>query len=537
LGIDSRNTGRQPTHATALEAEVWECLSKNEVQQAISACERLNSEFPNFASGWHTASQLALKLGNTQMALDAIQEARRMDSEPVAWALQEAQCLWKTGRFEEAREQIMRLAESDMNSAYEFAALGLLLTNIGQRQKAVECYENAAALAPDDARHYFNIASLQRTLGQFELAEANFNKAIELKPTDYEAWKLRSELRSWTADNNHVEALEKVLDDGIDDPRGKANICYALAKELEDIGESERSFFYLRRGANFRRSNMQYDVARDIDTIRAIKSNFTSDLFLEAVAGCDSAKPIFIVGMPRTGTTLVERILASHTDVTAAGELTDFAVQMMVLVRKSADPPPSSRDELVKLSTTIDFAALGEAYIASTRMHAGDTPRFIDKLPLNYLYVGLIHRALPNATIVHVQRDPMDTIYAVYKTLFVDAYPFSYRLDELAEYFVEYYRLMEHWESVLPGVMHTVHYEHLVADVTTESKRLVEACGLEWQPACLDFHLSEEASTTASSVQVRSPVYQSSVRKWRNHQAQLRPALEILQQAGIETGQ
>jgi hypothetical protein len=237
--------------------------------------------------------------------------------------------------------------------------------------------------------------------------------------------------------------------------------------------------------------------------------------------------------MPRTGTTLVERILAGHTGVFAAGELTNFAVQMMKLARAKAQGGSPNRDDLVRLTTELDFAALGSAYVESTRPFTGQTARFIDKLPLNYLYLGLIHLALPKATIIHVQRNPMDTIYAVYKTLFTDAYPFSYRLEELAHYYVAYHALMEHWHAVLPNAIQAVRYEQLVADVDTEARRLVAACGLEWQPACLEFHKSIEASTTASAVQVRKPVYRTSVRKWRDYETQLQPAVEILRDAGI----
>jgi len=184
------------THAKQLEAQVWDSLKANDVQQAIAHCERLNSEFPNFASGWHTASQLALKLGNARMALDAIREALRMDSEPVGWALQEAQCLLKLGREEEGRACIERLSLSDMSTPYECATLGLLLTKVDDRRTAVSCYERAAQLQPDDAQLYYNVASLQRTLGDLDEAEVNFDKAINLNPKDFEAWKLRSELRS-----------------------------------------------------------------------------------------------------------------------------------------------------------------------------------------------------------------------------------------------------------------------------------------------------------------------------------------------------
>jgi len=521
------------THAKQLEGEVWEKLKANDVRQAIAACERLNREFPNYAPGWHTASQVALQLGNAGMALDAIREALHMEPEHVSWVLQEAQCLWKLGRFSEVRARLPHLQTCELSTPYDCSLLGNLLTQAGERRKAIEYYERAAAMQPDDARHYYNIASLQRTLGDLDKAEANFDKAVFLNPSDYEAWKLRSELRTWTRENNHVDELEGILDKGVDNARGTANICYALAKELEDIGEPGRSFFYLKRGARSRRDNMQYDPERDIGTLHAIRDAFSKELFAGESAGHDSREPIFVLGMPRTGSTLVERILASHSDVFAAGELTNFAVEMMKLVRQKATPGSAGRDDLVKLSAAIDFAALGHAYVESTRPFTGHTAKFIDKLPLNYLYVGLIRLALPNAMIIHVQRDPMDTIYAVYKTLFVDAYPFSYELEELAHYYVAYHELMQHWHTVLPGSMLAVRYEDLVSDVENESRRLVESCDLQWQPGCLKFFDSDEASTTASSVQVRRPVYQSSVGRWLDYKKQLEPAVEILRRAGI----
>jgi tetratricopeptide (TPR) repeat protein len=523
----------QSPYAEQVEAQVWEYLNDGDVHQAIATCERLNREFPNFASGWHTASQLALKLGNTPMALDAIREARRMDSENTTWALQEAQCLWRLGRAAEVRACVDHLLTCELQTAYELSGLGSLLANVGDRRKALEYYKQAAALQPDDARHRFNIASLQRTLGDLDEAESNFDKALRLNPSDFEAWKLRSELRTQTHERNHIEALEAVLETNINDAHGKANICYALAKELEDLGEADRSFAYLQRGAKARRKQMQYSLDRDLETIAAIRKTFSADFLAGDTPGHDSAEPIFVLGMPRTGTTLVERILASHTDVFAAGELSNFAVQMMQQVRAKAASRKPSRDELVQLSAGLDFAALGKAYVDSTRPATGHTARFIDKLPLNYLYVGLIHLALPNAKIIHVQRDPMDTIYAVYKTLFTDAYPFSYDLEELAAYFVAYSGLMEHWHTALPGAIQTVRYESLVAELDVEARRLVEACDLDWQPACLEFHRSEEASTTASSVQVRRPVYQSSVGKWREYESQLQPAVSVLRDAGI----
>jgi cytochrome c-type biogenesis protein CcmH/NrfG len=516
-----------------LEEQVWEALKRGDAKRAISICEALNRQFPEFESGWHTASQLALKLGNAQMALDAIREALRMRPDHTPWMIQEGRCLARLGRIEDFANIVDRLSDTRINSPYELSALGMLLTQLGRREDALARYQEAAKLQPSDARHYYNIASLQRTLGRLEDAERNFSKTISLNPQDFEAYKLRSELRTQTTESNHVAELEAALEHGIGGRRGKAHLCYALAKELEDMGIDERSFEWLKEGADVRRSLMDYNADRDVETINTIREVFTPNVFAAPESGAQSREPIFVLGMPRTGTTLLERILASHTEIQSAGELSDFALELMKLVRAEAGAQKVSRDELVRLSTGIDFARLGDEYVRSTRPFTGQTRHFIDKLPLNYLYVGLIHLALPNATIINVRRNPLDTCYAVYKTLFADAYPFSYDLGELARYYVAYHELMEHWNTVLPGKMYRIDYEALVTDTETTSRQLVEHCGLEWQPQCLKFHENSAASTTASAVQIRKPVYRSSVGRWRRFRQQLEPVIDILGEAGI----
>jgi tetratricopeptide (TPR) repeat protein len=519
--------------AKSLEGRVWELMGQKNLKQALTACEQLNREYPDFASGWHTASQLALKLNRPAIALTAIGKAVDLEPDDTAWLLQQARCLAKLGNMEALESQVELLSARPMQTAYQCSTLGMLLTQLGRREHAVQFYEEALALKPDDARQYYNIACLQRSLGAIEAAERNFDKTLSLDPTDYEAWKIRSELRKQTPGNNHVESLEQLLSDGVDDKRGKGHICYALAKELEDLGEAERSFHYLKTGADTRRSLMQYDVQRDLDTMESIQQTYGSDSFDGSVEGDGNSEAIFILGMPRTGTTLVERILSSHTEVFAAGELNNFAVQMMGLVKTQAGNKNLSRDDLVKLSAGIDFQELGAAYVRSTRPFTGHTARFIDKLPLNYLYVGLIHLALPNAKIINLKRHPLDTCYAIYKQLFLDAYPFSYDLEEQGRYFAAYYKLMEHWHAVMPGVVYTIEYEKLVANLESEARLLIDFCELDWQAQCLKFHENKEASTTASTTQVRQPVYQSSVGKWRQYRQQLAPLIKVLEEAGI----
>lgn len=518
--------------AKALEAEVWRLMRQNELQEAATVCARLTAQHPQRGSVWHTASQLALKLNNPAAALAAIEKALAIDAAPVDWVLQKAMCLARLGRLADVVADLELLSAQQMTSAYQASALGMLLSQLGMRAAAVAHYEHATRLEPDDARHHYNLACLYRSLGKLEDAEHGFDAAIRRNAADYDSYKLRADLRTQTAARNHVAELEELLRQGIDDDRGRIQICYTLAKELEDLGEAERSFACLKDGSDRRRSLMQYDGERDLATMAAIRRTFGAEVFASAAAGCDTREPVFVLGMPRTGTTLVERILASHTDVFAAGELNNFAMQLMTALRALSAEKKLTRDELVEVSAQLDFARLGDSYLASSRPLTGHTAHFIDKMPLNFLYVGLIHLALPNAKIINLQRDPMDTCYAIYKQLFVDAYPFSYDLEELANYYVSYRQLMDHWHVVLPGVVHTVHYEALVADLEKESRRLLEYCGLDWQPRCLQFHENREASTTASSAQIRRPIYTSSIRKWRNYGAQLQPVAAILEQAG-----
>jgi tetratricopeptide (TPR) repeat protein len=519
--------------AKALERRVWSLMGQGNPKQAVAECEQLTRQYPAFGSGWHTASQLATRLGNVPAALTAIESALSIDPQQVVWQLQRAMSLARLGRIEEMAVAVQELSIDDMTTAYQCSALAMLQTQLGLRESAVELYQKTIGLEPGEARHYYNVACLQRSLGDLAQAEENFDAAIQRNPDDYESWKIRSDLRRQTNARNHVDELEHLLKEGVEEDRGQVQVRYALAKELEDLGEAESSFKHLRAGSDLRRKLMQYDVARDLDTIEAIKRTFGEGTFNESSEGSDNSEPIFILGMPRTGTTLVERILASHSEVFSAGELNNFAAQLMTMIREQNIGERISRDAMVESSATLDFKKLGERYINSTRPFTGKSARFIDKMPLNYLYVGLIHLALPNATIINLQRDPMDTCYAIYKQLFVDAYPFSYSLAELGNYYVAYHSLMEHWRSVLPGVVYAVKYEELVNDLETETGKLLNTCGLDWQPQCLRFHENREASITASTAQIRRPVYKTSIGRWRDYSRELQPVADILDDAGI----
>ena len=255
-------------------------------------------------------------------------------------------------------------------------------------------------------------------------------------------------------------------------------------------------------------------TSRSVETLRLAFSKEVIELL--ANGGERSDAPIFVLGMPRTGSTLVERIISSHSDVQSAGELSVFSIEMMKMIEERSGGQPTERLDLARKASALPLEELGKRYLAAVEPIRDGSKHFVDKLPLNSLNIGMIFGALPNAKVIHVVRDPIDACYAIYKYLFKNGYPFSYNLQELAAYYTEYFRLMQHWRDVLPeGWLFDVHYEDIVADLPGEARRLVAYLGLEWQDACEHFHVNRHASTTGSASQVRQPVYGTSVGRWK----------------------
>ena len=445
--------------------------------------------------------------------------------------LTRAQCLLALGRRNEACVAAQAALAGATTDPLLLDAVGSFFSFAGDQHTALEAFEQAAALAPDNAHFIFNRATVRRFLGQLAAAEADYDRVIALRPADFEAYKNRSDLRTQTADRNHVAELEGLAARGFADWRSEVQIRYTLAKEYEDLGDYRKSFDELRQGARKRRENLRYDVANDVSTVDWIIEAFPHAA-PQPTAPMHTAS-IFIVGLPRSGTTLVDRILSSHSQVRSAGELNDFALSLVARVRSENGKEHLPRRELVARSAYVDFAALGREYLARARAVVAEG-RFTDKMPLNYLYCGLIRRALPTAKIVHLTRHPMAAGYAMYKTLFKDAYPFSYDLDEIARYYIAYRKLMDHWSTVMPGAVYSLNYENLVADQIDETRKLLEFCGLDWEDACAEFHRNPSATTTASASQVRRPIYDSSVAQWRHYTAQLASLSSALESAGIE---
>jgi Tfp pilus assembly protein PilF len=474
-------------------------------------------------------------------ALGRIDQALSIEPKDAKSLVYRAQCLAALARAGEACEAAGEALRAAPPDPVVWDAIGGVFSHANDQESALTAFDRAVALAPENARFIFNRATVYRFLGRIRDAEADYDRVIALEPSDHEAYLNRSELRTQSADMNHIAALESLLARGIDDWRGEVQIRYAIAKEYEDTGDHEKSFQQLQAGAKKRRDHLQYDVATDVATVEWIIDAFPSTqthgpgAAEHARGSAPLESPIFIVGLPRSGSTLLDRILGSHSSVHGAGELNQFALSIVDAVRRGSGAAPLTRRELVARSAAVDFAALGRDYLAKVPPLPAGARRFTDKMPLNYLYCGLIRRALPNAKIVHVIRHPMAVCYAMYKTLFKDGYPFSYDLDDIARYYIAYRRLMDHWNSSMPGAILTMSYEALVEDQLGRTRQLLDFCGLEWQDSCAEFHRNSTPATTASAVQVRRPLYATSVAQWRQYAAQLAPLNERLRAAGVAT--
>lgn len=426
--------------------------------------------------------------------------------------------------------------------AAAFAELGDFSSLADDYPAALAAYSQALTLQPAEPRYWFNRAAVRRFLGEFDLAERDYDRALELDPADGQAWLNRSDLRVQSPERNHLQALDAALASGSHDWRFRVPLQYALAKEYEDVGDYALSWCHLHAGAQLRRRFLQYDPQTDLDTVDWLIAAFPQALPPSDLRPGPAPQPIFVVGLPRTGSTLVDRILGSHTAVHTAGELNDFGFSVIDHAREQLRRVPGaagtpSRKELVLASAHLDFAALGADYLrrVQPRLPSTGAPpqRFTDKLPLNYLYCGLIARALPGARIVHVTRHPMAVCYAMFKVLFDQGYPFSYDLDEIADYYIAYRRLMTHWERTLPGRIHHIAYEDLVSDPEHQARALLAAVDLPWQEECLQSHRNQAPVATASASQVRRPIYSSSVALWRHYEPQLAPLRARLLAAGI----
>lgn len=536
----SRNYSTKPektTGGSSLFERAVRLWRKGKLNDAIGLCNEFIKRYRRDPRGWHLLSEINLHRGSFANAIECAGQAVKLKpGEPFYWALL-GRCHIASGNKSGAISSADKAAGLNPADPAILDSLGSIYTFADEQMRALPLFEKAVSADPDNPWFLYNLATCQRMTGQLDEAGHNLEKTIRINPGDCKAHYIRSDLGQWTHESNHIGEMERLLHNGLDNWQDEMLIRFALGKEKEDVGDYDGAFMYFSSACDLKRRHMQYDVDQDIEVMEKIISTHTPDVLQGLTGGHKSGEPVFVLGLPRSGTTLVDRIIGSHSDVYSAGELSEFAAQLVNAVTGQNGRQQLSKTEMVDASLRVDMESLGHSYIEATRPRTGHTPRFIDKMPLNYLYCGLIRTALPNAGIISLRRNVLDSCFSMYKSMFTAPYPFAYDLNDLGKYYVAWHRLMEHWEKTLGDGLLEIRYEELVTRQEAVSRDILEFCGLDWQDACLQFHKSATPTSTASAVQVRRPMYQSSIGRWKNYEKHLEPLITLLEREGIDPGQ
>ena len=425
-----------------------------------------------------------------------------------------------------AAQRALVLARDDPEA---INAMGLVRYEQQDLDDALGHFRRATELKPELADAHNNIGNLLKERGELTGACEAYERAIALDPTVISHYVNYVDARKFVAGDPHLASMEAVAQTrhNLTDT-AQYQLDFSLAKVYDDIGRHDDAFDAMCRANAMKRKRIAYDEAATLGLFERLRSVFDRGLFEAHLGGgCRSSLPVFVIGMPRSGTTLIEQILASHPAVHGAGELSEFdrLAKQICDARGDAFRLP----EGARLLQPEDLHRLGESYVARLQRLAPDAERVTDKMPANFLYAGLIHLALPHARIIHVLREPRDTCLSCYSKLFTEEQNFTYNLGELGRYYRKYAELMAHWREVLPdGRMLEVRYEDVIADLEGSARQLTDHCGLDWDPRCIAFHKSQRPVRTASAAQVRRPIYRTSLERWRAYERHLAPLLAEL---------
>jgi tetratricopeptide (TPR) repeat protein len=495
--------------------------------EALPHLERAVALSPDFATAHNN-------LGNTLAALDrrrdAIAHFKRAIALRPGYALAEfnlANALSKSERHAEAADLYKMALEHNPDWAPALCGLGFSLHMSGRSAEGLQFYERALARDPASADAHNGIGQVKQTLGLLEESRSALERALELAPDRPSYHRMLGETKRFRAGDPQIAAMESLLPSLASlGEEQQAELHFALGKAYGDIARHEESFRHLIAGNAIKHRTDEYDEAAQLTMMKHIETVFTADLLRRnAGAGDPSEVPVFILGMPRSGSTLTEQILASHPRIFGAGELRDFSEPTKAFRGRDAG---AFFPEVATSLSGEELRAFGARYVEHLRALAPAADRVTDKMPSNFRFIGFIRMTLPNAKIIHTRRDPIDTCISCFSRMFGKK-SFMADLGTLGRYYRAYETLMAHWRRVLPqGAMLEVQYEDLVGDFENQARRIVAYCGVEWDERCLSFHQTERPVRTASVTQVRQPIYSNAIGRWKPYEMMLRPLLDEL---------
>lgn len=437
--------------------------------------------------------------------------------------------LMRQGKFAESMREIDALREASPENPSYRALHAAGLARLGDYAASIALYKEAVSEQPNQPLLWLSYGHALKTAGLSEQAIGAYRKACELDPNLGDAYWSLANLKTFRFSSAEIAAMRAALGrELLEDDR--FHLHFALGKALEDAGDYEESFRHYTEGAKQRRARVDYDADHTSDQVARTKTLMTTDFLASRRAlGAPVSDPIFVIGLPRSGSTLIEQILSSHSAIEGTMELPDIPALVRELGETKLRSQPSKYPEVLAELSAERLRALGESYIERTRaQRQTDKPLFIDKLPNNWLHAGLIMLILPNAKIIDARRHPMATCFSAFKQHFARGQTFTYDLAELGRYYRDYVDLMAHFDAVAPGRIHRVNYERVVTDTEAEVRKALAYCGVDFEPACLTFYATERAVRTASSEQVRRPIFNEGLDQWRNYERWLGPLRDAL---------
>ena len=498
-----------------------------QVQEAETTYRQVLDINPDHADANHLLGVLLIQVGKPAQAVELISRAIATAPDQPLYHGNLGTALQQLGRLEEAVASYHKALAIKPVYAEAHNNLGNVLKRMGRLEEAVASYHKALAIKPEDAQTHYNLGNALRVLGRSEEAVASYRAALVIEPDFAMVHRVMAKIKKHSKYDNDIKAMEKTYARPGTGDKERMHLAFGLGKAFEDLQQYEKAFDFFLEGNAIKRRTQDYPVEEQEIFFNELKEIFNRSLFEKHQSvGCEDEAPIFILGMPRSGTTLVEQILASHAQVYGAGEIGTLS---QVASNRFTGLTAAALAEGIRQCDASEFERMGMEYIAAIRKHSKKARFVTDKMPSNFQYIGLIKLILPNAKVIHCRRNPQDNCMSIFKSFFASQnLAYAYELRELGRYYNRYRDLMKHWHRVLPGFLHNVQYEDMVADQAEQTRALLKYCGLEWDDACLEFYKSDRPVNTVSAEQVRRPIYKDSVQSWKRYEKQLAPLLEIL---------
>lgn len=518
---------------------VVDLISQGKLLKAEDLCRQYLLRDPANVEGMRLLADIGNRLGVLDDAEMLLASAHDLAPKNIPVHIDYIQTLRKRQRFVEARAQAQALLASNPNNPQFISLAAVEAMQSGDFEEALTLFARVLDFLPNDSLTLTSIGHAQKTLGDYDAAVASYHRALASNPSHGEAYYSLANLKVYQFTDDEVSSMQEQVSHSRLAHNDRVYINFALGKAFEDRNSFAESFHYYDQGNALKKAQSRYSASSMTKDIAAQKIVCTRELFeFKRGAGCTAPDPLFVLGLPRAGSTLVEQILASHSLVDGTLELPNILALSQRLRRlgqgRGAGKLARERDDylaypanLAQLSHT-QLTEFGEEFIEQTRIHRAGAPFFIDKMPNNFRHIGLIKLILPNAKIIDARRGPMACCFSGFKQLFAEGQEFTYSLEDMGTYYRDYVDLMAHWDDVLPGYVHRIENEKLIDDLEGEVRKLLDFCGLPFEQACVEFYRNKRSVRTPSSEQVRQPISRSGVDRWRSYSEFLTPLREAL---------